>query len=1504
MSKDVFIPYPEIDDNDFYDKIFWKKEFQKTRTGPDSHFYTTDDICKKSEFKIQNHQAFVRNLISPETPYNGVLLFYGTGVGKTCASVGISEGLRDYVKKNDKKIYILTPNSYIQSNFRNELFNGLRDQLEKKSNSVPGSFQCAGDRYYISERDESRPLRRLAKIKKIYEDYYTFWGLYTFANRVAELEKKGIDIGDYFMNSVIIIDEAHQIAGKEKMEFRDPSTKKHGKSKSTKVSESATALEMETEYDEDAEYDEDESMPTTIVATRKDKLNAQTPIATLNLVISRCREKGGSIKLILLTATPMKDNQSELADILEVLTRNDDRKIDGFPFDRKKLFPSGVDGDIDEGYLQKAAKGYISYVRGNNPASFPRAILPPIEYLYEPNMRSQSGWNPLYTFSGKDVKPEGSPYKHILHAEEGHEIYYNFNLVKCPMSIYQFKITQALRTQSSENEEQFTAGVPGVQASNFVFPIDGIDKILGETSVMDVVNKPGVRSWQITATMPDGNKTVTVVERTTSITKPTITAEYEVNNPTHTEVKISLVNMLKNTYGPAGFKNFFISEKETADGESTHIQYSVNPRYSKYNDILLDDETAPYHLGMVSAKFRNFLRYVNTSAGIVFAYSNFEAAGALIGALVLEANGYIRYNINLRFNNTSGLPNNDSMSNLLKNRPATFRCVCGSMYTDHVNRFCPTGISKFKQATYTILTGNFNTDKNIDYVKTPDNIRGGKVKVVIATAVAGTGVDFSWVRQVYILDPWWNNTRIYQTIGRGIRYCSHADLDENERTVEIYKCASTIPEEFENLSAEEINEKYGVEEKELYMETVDEAIYNTTVSKDIKGKKIERLLKQISIDCEQNKYLNYFGELDTCPEKETTGTCDYSRICDYTKCAYECLLYKDKIQYMFVDYRKTKDGKYLISTSKDSGDALESVEHLECDEVAVSQIFSLLQIDEPTDNKLEPCEYLWNMLSKKINKINKVEATDEHGGYQQIRIDIPLHGTVDNSTYNIYFSKPQIDKARLYITRLYKKNVALTIGQIVNLLTRLDPLLEKEFIYTAMDLLVGNPPYIIPHKVYDKFNRTGYIIFRHNYYIFQPVEVEDQRIPVRYRTLPITKKHKEVILSKATTSEIIKQTTKSENIAGTSNSLIDKYIKKIETLPVHQPDPKNLQFVDLMNIKISFYQELARLLFSEWHELMISTGPFLIDKKNRGMHILSRFIFEYLYRMNLIVIVAADQSTALIDFNDYIDQYVEYRQNKNSKSLVIFYSIIKPSTVYEYKQDKWEKKSGELPSLEHNTTLQEAINSGTDTNIFLSSWVSDRNKITHPSRLPVMGDNIIVGLYWVASKKKYEYINPLSHRIQLSQLGMTASQYIQSKVVDLSKVTEGWKADKTYGKRGMKILDNTKIVDTVTQQGVRSTRRDPSGKMCNTGTLDERKNAFDILYSFFTEDNMVFDDSDELRYFSAEQFTYLMTIIPADNSTLQSSCVTIEYLLILLDYMQFMSRRWYLNTFETYYYQK
>jgi len=73
-----------------------------------------------------------------------------------------------------------------------------------------------------------------------------------------------------------------------------------------------------------------------------------------------------------------------------------------------------------------------------------------------------------------------------------------------------------------------------------------------------------------------------------------------------------------------------------------------------------------------------------------------------------------------------------------------------------------------------------------------ENKDGSLLKIMFGTQTVMEGVDFKNVRQVHILDPWWNDSRIQQVIARAIRLCSHRDLPPAQRIVDVFIHLSTL----------------------------------------------------------------------------------------------------------------------------------------------------------------------------------------------------------------------------------------------------------------------------------------------------------------------------------------------------------------------------------------------------------------------------------------------------------------------------------------------------------------------------------------------------------------------------------------------------------------------------------------------------------------------------------------------------------------------------------------
>ena len=55
------------------------------------------------------------------------------------------------------------------------------------------------------------------------------------------------------------------------------------------------------------------------------------------------------------------------------------------------------------------------------------------------------------------------------------------------------------------------------------------------------------------------------------------------------------------------------------------------------------------------------------------------------------------------------------------------------------------------------------------------------------TKSGSEGISFKAIRQVHIMEPFWQQTRETQVIGRAVRYKSHDDLPEQEKNVFVYK---------------------------------------------------------------------------------------------------------------------------------------------------------------------------------------------------------------------------------------------------------------------------------------------------------------------------------------------------------------------------------------------------------------------------------------------------------------------------------------------------------------------------------------------------------------------------------------------------------------------------------------------------------------------------------------------------------------------------------------------
>jgi hypothetical protein len=99
-----------------------------------------------------------------------------------------------------------------------------------------------------------------------------------------------------------------------------------------------------------------------------------------------------------------------------------------------------------------------------------------------------------------------------------------------------------------------------------------------------------------------------------------------------------------------------------------------------------------------------------------------------------------------------------------------------------------------------------------------------EIDIIIISTAGSEGISLKNVRDVFIMEPYWNINRITQVIGRARRICSHKNLPISERYVKVYKFMSILPNDMrstdliiDNLSK---NKKYLIDDISSVFESI------------------------------------------------------------------------------------------------------------------------------------------------------------------------------------------------------------------------------------------------------------------------------------------------------------------------------------------------------------------------------------------------------------------------------------------------------------------------------------------------------------------------------------------------------------------------------------------------------------------------------------------------------------------------------------------------------------
>jgi hypothetical protein len=188
------------------------------------------------------------------------------------------------------------------------------------------------------------------------------------------------------------------------------------------------------------------------------------------------------------------------------------------------------------------------------------------------------------------------------------------------------------------------------------------------------------------------------------------------------------------------------------------------------------------------------LENIQQSHGLIFVYSNFRTLeGIELFSKVLDFNGYSIYGTNDK---------------------------------------------KPKYGIYSGMEEEKDKKEMLKIFTSSQNKHGKFLKILLATSAGAEGLDLKNIRQIHIMEPYWNQMRIEQVIGRGVRRNSHIELPPNERNIQIFRYFSVFSKKNSFISGDKL--------------TTDEYIEQISLKKQYIIDEMNLILKECAFDCVLN----------------------------------------------------------------------------------------------------------------------------------------------------------------------------------------------------------------------------------------------------------------------------------------------------------------------------------------------------------------------------------------------------------------------------------------------------------------------------------------------------------------------------------------------------------------------------------------------------------------------------------------------------------------------------
>lgn len=795
-------------------------------------------------FTLMTHQKIVRDYLTNYTPYRGLLLYHGLGSGKTCSSIAIAEGL-----KTKRQVIVMTPAS-LRTNYLEEL-KKCGDPLYKKNQhweyvSLEGREeirQPLADFMGVSQSDIRKGVWLVdakkqpnyeslstsnqelidKQLNKMITSKYQFISYNGITNRMfTRMTNDGVV--NIFDNKVIIIDEVHnfvsrivnKLSASPKVRDNNVAIKIYNmilRAQNSRLvflsgtpiinypNELAVLFNMLRGYIQTWEF----KLRAEKTGKGNDKLNEQAIQKVFQKVfVGDYVSYSPTSKIVVITRNPFGFVSRYKSDEYKGVSLDERGEISDDEF--VKMIQKALQKYSRDGTYTLSIEGGVSKISKKNHKALPDEYDTFKEFFLKENgdvknlmmfQRRIIGLTSYYRSAQEQLMPAFDKNKdiHVVHVD---------------MSSYQLSIYEKERIPERKEEKgtmmkkgsddiyettNSTYRVFSRAACNFVFP-EGMER-------------PKPRE--------DRAKTETVAEE----------------EPEEVDLQdIETDEQLGD--GPEDYKTRIRRAIDSLrDSDKMVIQYEG------------DEISRETGLGKYSPKFATILTNLldEEKAGCHLVYSQFRSVeGIELLTVAMNANGFTRFNIKKEENGKWTI---DVDKRAVREGKPMY-----ALYTGTESKEEREIIRNFFNSNWELVPSRIL--RKIQKLRKSENrnVMGEYVSVFMITASGAEGISLRNTRYVHIVEPHWHPVRIEQVIGRARRICSHQELPEELRTVEVYMYLMHIQPE---MITERDYVNMRLRDKSRFdhatVITSDEYLHEVSTVKEKTNEQLLESIKSSAMDC-------------------------------------------------------------------------------------------------------------------------------------------------------------------------------------------------------------------------------------------------------------------------------------------------------------------------------------------------------------------------------------------------------------------------------------------------------------------------------------------------------------------------------------------------------------------------------------------------------------------------------------------------------------------------------